>query len=406
MNRIEARWRQSVSRREAIAGLASVLAGSPLVQPGLSAQMDARPLKEHKRMPGLDEMMVSFDFEPVMFANVPLLVSDYTAHGDGSEFTVRRNRQAFDWVDLVPGRGVDPKSVDLSTEVLGTRMKYPIMVAPSAAQGPVHPDGEIGMHRGATGASSTPMILSQVTSTAVDKVAAAAAGPLWSQVYPQQDRGAGRRILEEAQAAGCAAIVVTVDQQASYYERTEQNRNLGGGPRRASRGSAAPQAVAGPALYRVSTARLWYTWQYLDEIRKIVKVPMLVKGILTAEDARLCLEHGMDGLIVSNHGGRSMDYGPSTLEVLPEIVAAVNGRVPVITDSGYRRGTDILKALALGANAVLLGRAPRWALGAFGAPGVQRLLEIVQRELVAATAAAGRTTRASIDSSIVKTHFP
>ena len=290
-------------------------------------------------MPGLDEMRVSFDFEPVLFANVPLMTYDYTAHGDGSEFTVRRNREAFEWVDLLPGKAIDPKSVDLSSEVLGTRMPYPILVAPSAVQVPLHPDGEMGMYRGATAASNTPMILSHVTSTAVDKVAAAAKGPLWSQFYPQQDRAIGRRILEESQNAGCTAVVVTVDQQASFYERTEHDRNLGGSTRRAGRGSAVAQDVSGPAKYRVSPVRLWYTWQYLDEIRKIVKVPLLVKGILTAEDARLCLEHGVDGIIVSNHGGRSMDYGPSTLEVLPEIVAAVRGRVPVITDSGYRRGT-------------------------------------------------------------------
>jgi isopentenyl diphosphate isomerase/L-lactate dehydrogenase-like FMN-dependent dehydrogenase len=137
----------------------------------------------------------------------------------------------------------------------------------------------------------------------------------------------------------------------------------------------------------------------------MLKAPLLVKGILTAEDATLCVEHGVDGIIVSNHGGRSMDYGPSTLEVLPEIVAAVNRRIPVITDSGYRRGSDILKALALGADAVLLGRTTRWALGAFGAPGVQRLLEMAQQELVAAAAAAGRPTRASIDRSIIRTRF-
>jgi 4-hydroxymandelate oxidase len=380
-----------------------MFAGSPS---RLTAQTDPRPVTEHRRIPGFDEMKVSFDFEPVFFANVPLVTYDYTAHGDGSEFTVRRNREAFEWVELVPGKAVDPKSVDLSSEVLGTRMAYPILVAPSAVQVPLHPDGEIGMHRGATAASNTPMILSHITSTPVDKVAAAAKGPLWSQFYPQKDRASGRRILEESQNAGCTAVVVTVDQQASYYERTERDRNLGGGSRRAGRGSAVPQETSGPAMYRVSPVRLWYTWEYLDEIRKIVKVPLLVKGILTADDARLCLEHGVDGVIVSNHGGRSMDYGPSTLEVLPEIVAAVGGRVPVITDSGYRRGTDILKALAIGANAVLLGRAPRWALGAFGAPGVQRLLEIVQRELVEAAATAGRPTLASVDASIVTTHFP
>ena len=403
MGRLEKQWAQSVSRRKAIAGLAGMFAGS---SSRVTAQTDPRPAHEHRRMPGFDEMKVSFDFEPVFFANVPLLTYDYTAHGDGSEFTVRRNREAFEWVDLVPGSAVDPKSVDLSSELLGTRMPYPILVAPSAAQVPVHPDGEIAMYRGATAASNTPMILSHVTSTAVDKVAAAAKGPLWSQFYPQQDRAFGRRILEESQNAGCTAVVVTVDQQASHYERSEHDRNLGGGPRRAGRGSVAQQEPSGPARYRVSANRLWYTWNYLDELRKIVKVPLLVKGILTADDALLCLEHGVDGIIVSNHGGRSMDYGPSTLEVLPEIVAAVRGRVPVITDSGYRRGTDILKALALGANAVMLGRATRWALGAFGAPGVQRLLEIMQRELVDATARAGRTTLASIDPRIVTTRFP
>ena len=137
----------------------------------------------------------------------------------------------------------------------------------------------------------------------------------------------------------------------------------------------------------------------------MLKVPLLVKGIVTAEDAILCIEHGVDGIIVSNHGGRSMDYGPSTLEVLPEIVAAVNGRVPVIVDSGFRRGSDVFKALALGATAVELGRAARWGLGAFGAAGTQRLLEIVQGELVQAAAMAGRRKRKEIDKTAVRTNF-
>jgi isopentenyl diphosphate isomerase/L-lactate dehydrogenase-like FMN-dependent dehydrogenase len=161
----------------------------------------------------------------------------------------------------------------------------------------------------------------------------------------------------------------------------------------------------GATAYGISSRRLWYTWAHMEEIKKSVSVPVLIKGILTAEDARLCVEHGMDGIVVSNHGGRSMDYGPSTLEVLPEIVAAVGGRIPVLTDSGYRRGSDILKALALGADAVLLGRATRWGLAAFGNAGVQRVLEIMQRELVAAAAQAGCTTRASVGPRIVRTRF-
>jgi 4-hydroxymandelate oxidase len=408
MGPLEKRWLHSRSRRKAIAALAGLAAGSPLIGSGAAAQLDPRPLKEHRRLPGLDEMVTAFDFEPVMFANIPLSVYDYTAHGDGSEFTLRRNRQAFEWVDLVPGATVDPAQVDLSCEILGIKMRFPIMVAPTATMVPLHPDGEIGMYRAATEASNTPMIVSHNTSTAVDRIAAGAKGPLWWQFYPSQSLDATKEILDSALSAGCRAVVVTVDQQASYYERSAQDRNLGGrGAGRGRGGAAAPSAVAaaGPARYRLQPGRLWYTWQYLDEVRRMLKVPLLVKGILTAEDAVMCVEHGVDGIIVSNHGGRSMDYGPSTLEVLPEIVAAVNRRVPILTDSGYRRGADILKALALGADAVLLGRTTRWALGAFGAPGAQRLLEMMQQELVAAAAAAGRRTLASIDRTAIRTRF-
>ena len=137
----------------------------------------------------------------------------------------------------------------------------------------------------------------------------------------------------------------------------------------------------------------------------MIKGPMLAKGILTAEDAALCIEHGIDGIVVSNHGGRAMDYSPATLEALPEIVDAVKGRIPVLVDGGFRRGTDILKALALGAKGVCLGRVPRWGLGAYGAPGVQRIVEILQNELVAAMAQNGRPTLASIDHTLVRTRF-
>ena len=409
MGLIETTWLHSRSRRKALAALAGLVAASPLAGSRAWAQADPRPLKDHQRLPGLDEMATAFDFEPVMFANLPLSVYDYTAHGDGSEFTLRRNREAFQWVDLVPGNAIDASRVDLSCEILGLRMKYPIMVAPTAAQVPLHPDGEGGMHRAATDSANTPMIVSHNTSMSIDRVAAAAKGPLWWQFYPSQSLDATREILDTALNAGCSAVVMTVDQQASYYERSQHDRNLGGrGAGRGGRGGAtAPlaTAAAGPARYRVQPGRLWYTWRYLDDVRRMLKVPLVVKGILTAEDAALCIEHGVDGIIVSNHGGRSMDYGPSTLEVLPEIVAAVNRRIPVLTDSGYRRGADILKALALGADAVLLGRPTRWALGAFGALGVQRLLEMMQRELVDAAAAAGRSTLASIDAGLVRARF-
>jgi len=446
VGRIERQWEQSVSRRKALAGLAGLIAGSPL----LHAQLDPRPFTTHRRTPGLTEMLSAFDFEPVMFANVPQSVYDYTAHGDGGEWNLRRNRQAFDWVDLIPGKAVDPSTVDLSSQLLDLKLKYPIIIAPTATQVALHPDGEAGMYRAATQSSNTPMCLSNNSSQSIEQVAKGAQGQLWWQFYPRQDMGASQELLERAQGAGYTAMVITVDQQASYYERSQHDRNLGGrtggagrgagaargagagrqgGAGRANdpealgtatigRGAAVPGSTAaagapppatrrGAAAYRVGAGRLWYTWEYLDQVRKFIKVPVVIKGIVTAEDARLCVERGFNGIVVSNHGGRSMDYGPSTLEALPEIVAAVNGKIPVMVDSGFRRGSDVLKALALGADAVWLGRAARWALGAFGPIGVERLLtEIIFKELVDSVAATGKSTLASIDSSIIKQHWP
>jgi 4-hydroxymandelate oxidase len=387
-------WEQSLSRRKAIAGMASLIAGSPL----LHAQLDPRPYTTHKRAPGLNEMFSAFDFEPLMFANVTQSVYDYTAHGDGSEWNLRRNRQAFDWVDLIPGKAVDPSTVDLSSKLLGLDLKYPILIAPTATQVALHPDGEAGMYRAAQLSSNTPMVLSNNSSQSIEQVAKGAQGQLWWQFYPRQDMGASQELLERAQGAGYTAMVITVDQQASYYERSQHDRNLGaraggagrgggrggaagaarqGGAGRANdpealgtatigRGAAVPGSSApaapvaarrGAAAYRVGGGRLWYSWEYLDQVRKFIKTPIII--------------------------------------------------IPVMIDSGFRRGSDVLKALALGADAVWLGRASRWALGAFGPPGVQRLLtEIIFKELVDATAAMGKTTLASIDSSIIKQNWP
>ena len=406
---IERCWLINTSRRTALARVAGLVAGSPIA--AAVAQSDPRPLSEHRRALSLAEMQTSFDFEPVFFGNVLLPVYDYTAHGDGSEFTLRRNRQAFDWVDIVPARAAVPASqIDLSSELLGVKMKFPIIVAPTAAMVPLHPDGEIGMFKAATAASNTLMMLSVNTSTPHAKVVPAApGGTLWAQFYPLENLTATQRSMDTFQNAGCNGIVVTIDQQASYYERTQQDRNFGGRVARAgglgaSAGGAAA-ALTGAARYRINGFRLWYTWQYIDDMRKMVKGPLVIKGILEPEDARLAIEHGADAIIVSNHGGRSMDYGPSTLEVLPEIVAAVNGRIPVLFDSGVRRGADIFKALALGANGVMIGRTTRWGLAAFGTAGAQRLIEILQQELVQAAAAAGCAKLSDINKTTVKVDF-
>src|SRR5580765_396518 len=183
MGMIEDKWRSSVSRRQALAGLATMLAGSPLLQ----AQLDPHGvLTGHKRVPGIDEMMTAFDFEPICFANMTLERFDYMQHADGSEFNLRRDRQAFDWVDIVPGRAIDPKSVDLSSTLFGIDLKYPVYVAPSSGQGALHPDGEMGMYRGAT-AAGTIMAIASGPSIPHPRIAAASTGPRWNQFYPIPD---------------------------------------------------------------------------------------------------------------------------------------------------------------------------------------------------------------------------
>jgi 4-hydroxymandelate oxidase len=383
------------NRRDAIRALGVFLAGSPL----LKGQQDT--FRDHSRVPGIKELLNAFDFEEVAYAKQPRAAYDYRAYGADSEFTLRRNREAFDWVELVPRRVAASDLPATHTELFGTPMAFPLIVSPTALHGQLNPDGEVATHKGAMAASNATMIVSNNSSLTFDKIAAGATSPLWVQLYPKQQMDANRQYVEAAQAAGARALVVTIDQQASVYERALHDRNLGGTPFRRTGGPA----PAGNA-YRIMENRLWYEWKFFDDIRPFVKVPMMAKGIVTAEDALLCLEHGLDGIYVSNHGGRSLDYGPSTLEVLPEIVDAVKGRVPVIFDGGIRRGADILKALALGANAVCIGRVPMWGLGSFGAPGVQRVLEILQAELVQAMQATGRTSLASIDKSLALTNFP
>lgn len=409
MEKLEDRWRSGVGRRRALVQLATFLAGAPL----LRAQQDpAPPLGDHQRFPGFDEMLTAFDFEPIFRANVSHRVYDSTSHGLESEFTLRRNREVFDWVDVVEPRDADVKTVSTATEILGMSLSSPLLVAPTGGQGSLHPTGEMGMHIGATEADAV-MIAAELSSHPIDKIAAAADGPLWYQHYPiVHDARRREEALARAQGAGCQVVIVTIDSTVLQYERDLHDRNLGGYPRNVSGVQATarnPQGRIGfgGLPYGIANAVGWMdaTWDYLDEIRPLVKVPMLVKGVLTAEDALLSVEHGMDGIVVSNHGGRVTDYAPSSLEVLPEVVDAVGDRVPVLIDSGFRRGEDVFKALALGARAVLLGRPTRWGLGAFGPPGVARLLEIIQAELVAVMKKTGRPTLDSIDHRAVGTRF-
>jgi 4-hydroxymandelate oxidase len=392
----------AATRRTVLSGLGAGLAGATL----LKSQQD--PPRDESRVPVIDELKTVMEFEAVAYAKLPREAYTYTVYGSEGEFTLRRNREAFDWVELVPRGIVDVSSVKTATQVLGTPMKFPMMVSPTAGHSALHRDGEMACHQGATAASDTPMIISGNASFPVDKIAAAASSPIWWQLYPQEDMDRTKDLLDRALAAGCKAIVMTVDQLASYSDRNARDRRLnsapfGGGGRAGGGRGGASSTASSP--YRVGTGRLWYNWQYADQVRKMLNVPLLVKGVLTAEEAKEFVDHGFDSIYVSNHGGRALDYAPSTLEVLTEIVDAVPARVPVIFDGGIRNGSDILKALALGAGAVCLGRTVRWGLAAYGAAGTQRVLEILQAELMMAMAQTGRPDLASIDRTVVRTHF-
>ena len=411
MGPIERGWAKSITRRRALVALSGML-GSPQA---LRAQVDPRPLRNHSRTPGLWEMVDVFDFEPVCFANMPHQLYDFMARGSGSEWTLRRNRTAYDWVEVIERDGADVGSIDMSTELFGVPIPYPILIAPSTNHGHLHPSAEGGSYEGATNAG-TIMTVASGPSQPHEEIAAAAAGPRFQQLYPDEDLEQSRSRLAMLQDLGPRAIFVTVDSRTastSQYDRMMHSRWLGGyppderpEPRRATAGPP-PERPAGPAAYGVDPpGRLWYNWDHTEALKTFIDVPVIVKGILTAEDARICIERGFDGLVVSNHGARSLDYAPSSLEVLPEIVDVVQGRIPVLFDGGIRRGIDVFKALALGADAVCVGRATRWGLGAFGPAGVTRVLEILRDELRDTMARAGASDLAQVDRSRVRMDLP
>jgi isopentenyl diphosphate isomerase/L-lactate dehydrogenase-like FMN-dependent dehydrogenase len=395
----------TTSRRQAIRNLALFLAGTPLLEGQYS------PRATHPRVPSLEEMANVFEFEPVAYAKLERLNYDYVAGGVEDEVTLRRNRKAFDWATLLPRAMRAVEHVDLSATVLGQPMSCPLLVAPTGGQVGVHPEGDVEMHRGASAAGCT-MGVSFVATFPPEQIAAAAPGPLWQQIYIHLNPTRARERVDQAAALGYKAVLWTVDAQySSLRERLRHDANLGArsaSPReeqsRAQRRRGRRSLPESP--YRINRESPDQSWDFLSTVKSWSELPVLVKGLLTAEDARLAVESGADGIVVSNHGARYLSHCPSTFEVLPEMVDAVAGRIPVLVDGGFRRGGDILKALALGADAVLVGRPPLWGLGAFGAAGAQRVLEILQAELRLAMAGCGVSRIADIDRSLVQTDFP
>ncbi len=305
------------------------------------------------------------DYEPLAKRVLPADVFDYYAGGAGDEWTLAENRRAFeDWV-IRPRMLTGAWPVDPSTRILGTDIAFPVLVAPWAYQRRAHADGEHATARAAARAG-TVMVVSSTAFEYLEEIAAASNAPKWWQLYVFTDRGETVEMLHRVHAAGFAAVCLTVDFPASGLRHRDTRSGFD-----MPIGLPADDIVYAPDL----------TWDDLSWIRDAAPLPLLVKGIMTGEDARIAVDAGVDGIVVSNHGGRQLDSVHAPITVLPEVVDEVGGRVTVLVDGGFRRGTDILKALALGAGAVMIGRPACWGLAAAGEDGVADVLRILRSEL-------------------------
>jgi 4-hydroxymandelate oxidase len=301
---------------------------------------------------------------------------------------------AFGRWRLRPRVLVDVGTIDPSTTLLGARVAMPVGLAPVARQGLLHPDGEVAVARAAARAGVV-HCLSTMSSRSLEEVAAAGSPPRWFQLYVHKDRGVSRSLVERAAAAGYAAIVLTVDFPVPGYREGERRSGFALEP--GGLGNF-PDLGRGeeflPLMAALHDQRL--TWDDLGWLRGLSTLPLVLKGILTAEDARLAVEHGAAGIVVSNHGGRQLDRTPAAIDALPDVVAAVDGRAEVYVDGGVRRGTDVLVALALGARAVFVGRPHAFALAHGGEAGVGRMLALVRDELENAMALLGTPRLADV----------
>ena len=322
---------------------------------------------------------------------------EFLASGAAEEHTVRWNRDAYDRIRLRARVLRDVSAVDTRTTLLGRDLPFPILLAPTAYHRVLHPDGEIETARGA-GAASATWVVSMSTTTPIDDIASHATAPLWFQLYIQSDRGFTLDVVRAVEAAGCEALVLTVDSPV-----------IGPRNRQARAQFRLPPGVTTPYLYDIgrmqqpimNPRRVVATWADVEWLRSVTRLPLLLKGIMDADDADLAVRAGAAAVIVSNHGGRNLDTAPATIDVLPHIVSRVGDRVPLLVDGGIRRGTDVVKALALGAAAVLIGRPYCYGLSVAGAAGVSRVVEILRHELEVAMMLTGISSIAGIDGKVV-----
>lgn len=342
----------------------------------------------------MSEPINLFDYERLAQNRLDPAVWDYYAGGAEDESSLRANRAAWEKWWLRPRVLVDVGTVDTSTTVLGQPVSLPVLVAPTAGHGLAHPDGECATAQAAA-QSGTVMIASTSSSCPLEVISEACGGAKWFQLYLREWTTA-EGILDRAVDAGFGAIVLTVD--FPCFGRRERDVRNAFHVRLSPLGNYDPEA--GEPVENLCWDHL--TWDVVEWIRERTSLPLVLKGILTAEDALIAAKRGVDAIIVSNHGGRQLDGAIPTLEALPEVVEAVAGRCEVYVDGGIRRGTDVLKALALGARAVLVGRPVLWGLAVDGQAGARRVLEILHEELERAMKLAGKPDLASIDGSLVR----
>ncbi len=385
------------------------LAASPLMAAGAGSAF-AQTLLPNELIKSPKEAINVFDFEPVCRENVPPAHFGYMASGIDDEVTLRANREGFLKFQLRPRRLVDVSKVDMKTNILGVTYDTPIFIAPIGGQRSFHADGEVGAAKAAKVGNHL-QILSTAASMGVEDVTAARGQPIWYQLYATNKWEVAEHMVKRAEKAGCLAVAVTVDRSGGRNQETlfrllkTDTRDCSNCHDRSSlqasmKTRAMYQGVDLSGLRNTQSSAM--TWDFFKRLRDLTKMKIVIKGILAYEDAVLAADNGIDAIIVSNHGARSEDSGRSTIDALPEIVEAVNGRMPILVDSGFRRGTDMVKALCMGATAVGVGRPYVWGLGAFGQPGVEKVLELLRAELLAAMQQVGAPSIKDLKPAMVR----
>jgi isopentenyl diphosphate isomerase/L-lactate dehydrogenase-like FMN-dependent dehydrogenase len=408
---------QATSRRRFL----QFLAASPLLA---ASDLAAMAAETPSRLPdpmiwaprSLDKLISSpkeainvFDFEPVAAKNIPPAHFGYMTGGVDDDVTLRANREGFQKFQLRPRRLVDVSKVDMSTEILGVKYNSPIFLSPSGGHKGYHPDGEPAVARAAKTGDHL-MILSTQATTSVKDVIAARGKPIWSQLYATNSFEVAKHHVHSMESQGSIAIAVTVDsnsnrlQEQALRMRKLDSRQCDGCHDNSSLAASQrdkPMYDGAPLSGLTSIRSSAMSWDYIKRLRDETKLKMVLKGIMAWEDAKIASQAGIDAIIVSNHGGRADDNGRSTIEALGEIIDAA-GPMPVLVDSGFRRGTDVVKALCMGAKGVGVGRPYLWGLGAFGQPGVERALELLRLELLAAMQQVGAPSLKQLVPSMVK----